>query len=174
MKGALLGLVINLIAIPARLVILWQCMRQRGYSWWIVTPDDPVSPFGQYEPTVRKVYERFGRRVGDFYWLGWRNVLYGLRHRLKPDDLLPSLDPMTGNLNYWYQSSVAEKEERGRFTVYRIGCYKMLRADWFEWRGRKYAGFFGWKIDRIVDDPYTARREINMEGRPIFSPLRVG
>lgn len=55
------------------------------YPWWMVTPDDPTSPFGQYEPTVREVYEAFGRYWGDVYWLGWRNRNYGISYKYKPD-----------------------------------------------------------------------------------------
>lgn len=55
------------------------------YPWWLVTPDDPVSPFGQYEPTVRKIYEKYGRYIGDVYWLAWRNSGFGYSYKLKPD-----------------------------------------------------------------------------------------
>lgn len=62
------------------------------YPSWMVTPDDPVSPFGSgttkgasNEPTVRKVYAKFGRYIGDVYWLAWRNSGYGLAYAAKPD-----------------------------------------------------------------------------------------
>lgn len=45
----------------------------RGFRW-LETPDDPL-PGGQYEPQVRKVYDRFGFYVGSVYWL-WRNRAY--------------------------------------------------------------------------------------------------
>jgi hypothetical protein len=54
------------------------------YPWWALTPDDPTSPFGQYEPTVREVYEAFGRYVGDVYWLAWRNSGFGYAYSQKP------------------------------------------------------------------------------------------
>jgi hypothetical protein len=70
------------------------CVPFGRYPWWMVTPDDPVSPFGSgttpgasREPTQMAVYERFGRAVGDFVWLGWRNSGYGIAYWLKPDFL---------------------------------------------------------------------------------------
>ena len=62
------------------------------YPWWMLTPDDPVSPFGSgttptasTEHTQMKIYERFGRYIGDVVWLGWRNSGYGYAYSLKPE-----------------------------------------------------------------------------------------
>lgn len=62
------------------------------YPWWMVTPDDPVSPFGSgtsptssTEPTQMGIYKRFGRYVGDVVWLAWRNSAYGYAYSQKPD-----------------------------------------------------------------------------------------
>jgi hypothetical protein len=62
------------------------------YPPLMVTPDDPVSPFGSgttkgasVEPTQMAIYKRFGRWVGDVIWLGWRNSGYGIAYYLKPD-----------------------------------------------------------------------------------------
>lgn len=43
---------------------------------WMETPDDPL-PGGQYEPTVKRIYDKFGEYVGNVYWL-WRNRAYRL------------------------------------------------------------------------------------------------
>jgi hypothetical protein len=58
----------------------------------MVTPDDPVSPFGSgttktasTEPTQMMIYKRFGRWVGDVVWLAWRNAGYGYAYAQKPD-----------------------------------------------------------------------------------------
>lgn len=45
---------------------------------WLNTPDDPGPSQGMYEPQVLAVYNRFGWYVKTWYWLGWRNQLYGL------------------------------------------------------------------------------------------------
>jgi len=63
-----------------------------NYPWWMITPDDQVSPFGSgttptssTEHSQMKVYELFGRYVGDVVWLGWRNSGYGYAYSQKPD-----------------------------------------------------------------------------------------
>lgn len=135
----------------------------------MLTPDDLVSPFGQYEATVRKVYERWGRRVGDFYWLGLRNVMYGLRYRFKPLMLYPRID-VTGVLNYAHLHPSAKRIVCGRVTKYQIDNYKM-------WTIKLPLGFgikAGWKIDQMIYDPYTERKPVNMDARPIFSIRRLG
>lgn len=62
------------------------------YPPLMLTPDDPVSPFGSgttpgasREPTQMAVYRRFGRYIGDVVWLAWRNGGYGIAYWLKPD-----------------------------------------------------------------------------------------
>lgn len=62
------------------------------YPSWMVTPDDPVSPFGSgtsktspTEPTQMAIYRRYGRYIGDVIWLGWRNSGYGYAYTQKPD-----------------------------------------------------------------------------------------
>jgi hypothetical protein len=61
------------------------------YPPLMLTPDDPVSPFGSgttkgssVEPSQMAVYRRFGRYVGDVVWLAWRNGGYGVAYHLKP------------------------------------------------------------------------------------------
>lgn len=46
---------------------------------WMETPDDPL-PGGQYEPTVKRIYDKFGEYIGNVYWL-WRNRAYRLSRR---------------------------------------------------------------------------------------------
>lgn len=72
---------LDLLALP--LVMIFAIRGK--YPWWMVTPDDPESPFGSYEPTVCEIYEAFGRWAGDVYWLGWRNRMYGVSYHFKPD-----------------------------------------------------------------------------------------
>lgn len=44
---------------------------------WVETPDEHL-PGGMYEPTVAKLYKRFGWFITSWYWLGLRNVGQGL------------------------------------------------------------------------------------------------
>ncbi len=96
------------------------------YPRWFVTPDDPTSPFGLYEPAVRRAYYgtdqlrfifRDGRAVvvdlegspllpglfrrwwGDFYWLGLRNRMYGFVYSCKPKRLMPAVE---GNMDAYH------------------------------------------------------------------------
>ena len=46
---------------------------------WMETPDDPL-PGGTYEPTVARIYERWGFYWGSVYWL-MRNRAYRLARR---------------------------------------------------------------------------------------------
>lgn len=73
-----------------RLLVPLYAIRGR-YPWWMLTPDDPVSPFGSgTTPTASRegsqmaVYRRLGRYAGDVVWLAWRNCGYGLNYTLKP------------------------------------------------------------------------------------------
>jgi hypothetical protein len=48
-------------------------------SWlnWFSTPDERL-PGGLYEPTVAEMYNKHGRFITSWYWLGTRNCLMGL------------------------------------------------------------------------------------------------
>lgn len=180
MHGALLGFLMDFMLRPlATPVVFVYAMLQLRYPWWMITPDDLPSHgphFGYYEATVRKVYERFGKRIGDFYWLGWRNVLYGLRYRLKPAFLMPQPDPIRGGIyNYAHLyygvdqktlTPLCERIRKGRAVMYRVGKFRCVKVNYFTFRGSRYGGIFGWKIDSIVDDPFTSRTLVNMEARP--------
>ena len=45
---------------------------------WLQTNDERL-PGGLHEPTVLRVYERFGRVICSWYWIGLRNRAHGLR-----------------------------------------------------------------------------------------------
>lgn len=77
-----------------------------------------------------------------------------------------------GELNYAYLWPIMERIRKGRLVKYRIGKFICWKITYFNWRGRKYGGIFGWKIDSLVDDPFTPRKFINMEGRPTFAIIR--
>jgi len=79
------------VGLAAKFLVPFYAIRGK-YPWWMVTPDDPVSPFGSgttpgasTEKSQMRLYEKFGRYVGDVVWLGWRNSAYGYAYSQKPD-----------------------------------------------------------------------------------------
>ena len=159
MLGAFLGLLL-LALTPLNLIAVLVAARRARYPWWMVTPDDPVSPFGQYEATVRSVYARFGRYVGDLYWLGLRNSLYGLRYALKPARFKGVTD---------YTVFARHITSRGRLTIF---CVEGLRL--YQYRVGGFELLAGWMVRGAALDPYTPRQPVNMEFRPVFSLRRAG
>lgn len=140
----------------AMLAVVVSCAFHGHYPWWVITPDDPVSPFGSYEPTVRKVYATFGRFVGDVYWLAFRNVLFGLSYSFKPTALFPVNDRYEHLKRAWKKTKYGTRFEAAGYVMRRFELSKL----WV---------LVGWKVDSIVLDPSTKRALLNMEGRPIFS-----
>lgn len=43
---------------------------------WMSTPDEDLAG-GMYEPTVKKIYEKFGAYICSVYWIGLRNQAQG-------------------------------------------------------------------------------------------------
>lgn len=46
---------------------------------WLETPDERL-PGGLYEDAHRALYERYGKWLASYVWLGWRNRLHGLAY----------------------------------------------------------------------------------------------
>jgi hypothetical protein len=133
------------------------------YPWWMVTPDDQVSPFGQYEETVRKVYEKYGRWAGDTYWLGVRNRMYGLAYKWK----IPELKGVTD-----YSNLLTHKQrlDYPHFSIQKIDLIlngKIYREHTIQ-LGPVYL-IFGWKLNPVHSDKHIPRKEVNMDARPTFS-----
>ncbi len=152
------------------------------YPKWMLTPDDPVSPFGSgttptasTEPTQMAIYQRFGRYVGDVVWLAWRNSGYGYSYSQKEDWLK---DP-----EIKYENLTVQRLEDGRKTTYRV-----LRPDGTWMQERQYAwGPFRWlagyRVQPIYDGALENRARLakgleraprpgfhpNMDGRPLIS-----
>ena len=159
LRGALIGLLIELLSIPARVLVLVLAIGGR-YPAYLVTPDDPESPFGKYEPTVREVYARFGRYLGDVYWLAWRNVLFGLSYRFKPARFKGLID---------YSGLRRTIDPRGAITMYCVEGYRLLQL-----RVGGLEFLAGWMVRGAALDPLTRRQPVNMEFRPIFSIRKAG
>lgn len=124
------------------------------YPKWLLTPDDTVSPFGQYEPTVKKIYDKFGRYAGDLYWLGFRNTLYGLSYAFKPKHL---------------KSLTTYKKLE--YTIRVHGCLQIIKVGKLyeiTVRGLGLALIWGNRLSPIVTNDGNIRHP-NMDGRPVFS-----
>lgn len=69
---------------------------------WLETPDERL-PGGLYEETVKKVYDKYGKYVCSWYWLGLRNQLMGFAAALgqKTTDYIPE-EP----LGYWERDGI--------------------------------------------------------------------
>lgn len=180
MTGAIIGFLLNLDFVLIPIVAVLTALRI--YPRWMVTPDDPVSPFGLNEPAVQKIYGvaghvmlhdgrwwvdvgfdpgRFRRWLGDFYFLGWRNRGYGIAYYFKPKELYP--DPTT--LNYWHM--LRSESHRGRVSRYEAEGFWMYSIRLFNLMGHPKGIQVGYKVETIVKDPGGRRSYVNMEGRPI-------
>lgn len=164
------------------------------YPKWFITPDDTISPFGLYEPAMRRAYygteappyagigwrHQFGgtsvelfwpkptgwrRWWGDFVWLGLRNRMLGAAYAFKPADLCPE--------NGTYEHLECSVQERGRLTIYRAGRWKMIKIHLCDLFGHPFGIMAGLKVDSICTDRSTPRKACNLEGRPILSIRRL-
>lgn len=52
--------------------------RLPSWASWFETPDDITLPGGLYEPTVYKIYQKYGWFISSWYWLGLRNIAHGV------------------------------------------------------------------------------------------------
>lgn len=135
--------------IPVSIFAIWG-----KYPKWLMTPDDTTSPFGQYEPTVKSIYDKYGRYIGDLYWLGFRNTLYGLSYALKPE----------------YLKSLVSYRALTR-TVRVYGCVQIVTVDrLYEITIRYFGLAFIWgnRLSPIFNNQDNLRHP-NMDGRPVFS-----
>lgn len=164
------------------------------YPWWMVTPDDPVSPFGcgttpgaSTEQMMVDLYARFGRYVGDVVWLGWRNSGYGLAYAAKPDFL------KRPGLRYWtlavkddrspmHESSIADWVYRDNSAV-RTGTLWVQTPDgsWLWETTRKLGPVYvitGYRLSAIAsgyyEDNLRAALGLPMANRPVYHPNMDG
>jgi hypothetical protein len=145
------GFLLFLASLLAYVLVPFYAIKGK-YPWWMVTPDDPVSPFGQYEESIRKAY-KWGRWWGDTRWLT-RNAFYGLKYRFKPDAL-------KGVTDYSNLTTIRHKED----------VYLFLDEVYVE-KNRRFGPFVlitGYRLSPIHNDKNIPRKEINMDGRPVFS-----
>jgi hypothetical protein len=132
------------------------------YPKLFVTPDDPVSPFGQYEPTVRSVYARWGRYAGDVYWLAFRNPLYGLAYLFKPDEFKRMSD-------YSRVAVRLEEGSHGRTITVRVFGFDNAKT---YTEHTLYVGPLAIILGHRLWPVYSNKgvlRHPNMDARPVFS-----
>jgi hypothetical protein len=157
-------LLCELVALAAPLVCL---VYRKG---WFITPDDPVSPHGQYERKMQGIYRRFGRFVNDWWWLGVRNRGYGLRYALKPA-FFKRLTSYEGlQFDHQVNGALTKTTINGtwsewvwQFDRFHVIYGYRLTPIYNEWRNNQFAAP-QWRI------PF---RPVNMDARPIFS-IRAG
>jgi hypothetical protein len=157
------ALLCELVGLLAPLVCLFY---RQG---WFVTPDDPVSPHGQYEPKMCRIRELFGNWVADWWWLGVRNRAYGLRYALKPEyfKTLSSYENLPVS-RYW----------RGPVRVTKVSGFAEYALSL-----KRFHVIYGLRMTPIYneikqnavegDQPKIPFRPVNMDARPIFS-IRSG
>jgi hypothetical protein len=162
---ALFGVVVGLTAPIVCLVY------QRG---WFATPDDPVSPFGcgttpgaSNEPFMRKLYEKCGKWVGDYWWCGWRNRALGLAYELKPDHFvqMTSYDNVVVNKKEYGPLRVIIVDEYREFTL-SLGIAHIIA-------GYRLRPIYDEHLNNKLNNAQIPYRPINMDARPIIS-VRFG
>lgn len=167
MEGSKLILLLKIFLLQlASLVAPVVTLFYRKGIW--LTPDDPVSPYGcgttptgSDEPKMRKIYARYGKFIGDWWWLGIRNSAYGLAYKWKPAEFK--------ELDTYKYLQFGRKE--GKFLrVIKILGYKeyCLKLKWLHI-------LYGYRLRPILGGILEghAYRPINMDARPIFS-IRAG
>jgi hypothetical protein len=155
-----------------------------NYPWWMITPDDQVSPFGSgttktasVEPTQMGIYRLFGRYVGDVVWLGWRNSGYGYSYSQKPEWLK--------NPDIKYETLSITLTERGRKKVFALDQPDGTFLTETQYKFGPFVLLFGYRIEPIYNGCMENRDYIakypqdgrlprpgfhpNMDGRPIIS-----
>ena len=156
------------------------------YPWWLLTPDDKVSPFGSgttpgasTEKSQVAVYtwgtkvggSKFGRWLGDSVWLGWRNRGYGVSYWLKPD---------------WLKRPGIEYHKLNIFQEGNVVWLEQPDGTWLWETTRKVGPFYlltGFRLTPILSGALEDRDRIargeppvprpiyhpNMDARPIIS-----
>lgn len=155
------------------------------YPWWMVTPDDRVPPFGcgttpgaSYERSQVRLYERFGRYVGDVVWLGWRNAGYGLSYWLKPDFLKrPGIRYMDLSVVDQRSPAVGWDAETGVELLPGVGTVYVSCPDgsWLWETTRKFGPLYvitGYRLSAIAAGRAEDRARIAAGMLPIPRPAR--
>lgn len=155
MNGILKALYCELVALTAPVVCLFY---RRG---WFLTPDDQVSPFGSYEPAMVRIYAKYGKFFGDWWWLGVRNRAYGLAYAMKPQHFK---DLTT------YANCAVTVEQKGLLRTITVDGF----SEYMVSLGLVHI-LAGYRLRPVADEAQRNApcRAINMDARPILS-VRFG
>lgn len=76
------------------------------WLYWLSTPDERL-PGGLYEPAHKAVFDKWGKVVASWYWLGVRNRMMGLGHSLgiPATEYIPDKRGMYRNGDIWQYSA---------------------------------------------------------------------
>lgn len=145
--------------LPTLLCVLAERALGVRMPWWMDTPDDAESPRGMSEPRVRRIHRRFGPVASDWYWLAWRNPLFGLAYARKPARYKGLKSYRGLEAKQWYEGSTRVTVVDGMVErIYKLGPIGILT-------GHRVGPVFG-SIqnvpDRVIANP-------NMDFRPILS-----
>lgn len=108
--------------------------RLPSWARWFETPDDITLPGGLYEPTVYKIYQKYGWFISSWLWLGLRNICHSVM---------------------WNQGHEVFSFERKEI-VKIIGPFKLIYGykvvqDWYELKTKYRDGKVGlWAVPRIT------------------------
>jgi hypothetical protein len=146
---------------------------------WFNTPDDPVSPRGQYEPFMQKLQAKVGPWWSDWWWLGVRNKAYGFSYAMKPaifkglhyssipPGMLTSAVKWSGPFLCRIIDMLGYSEKTCTLVVYGFPVVTLI---------------YGYRLRPILDEVLrnagrstwdVPHRQINMDARPILS-IRFG
>jgi hypothetical protein len=76
-----------------------------NWLYWLSTPDERL-PGGLYEPAHKEVFDKWGKWVASWYWLGVRNRMMGLGHSLgiQATEYIPDQRGFYRNGDVWQYS----------------------------------------------------------------------
>jgi hypothetical protein len=143
---ALVNLAMHFIApllVPIALLFAQRGRYRTKLPWifnWLETPDEWL-PGDRTIPAVRDIYDKWGWFICSWYWLGFRNVAFGISWQFGK--------PAT---NYLAVLTEEEQKARGVFEHrYKVGFIELLVGyaiykDWYS--TRTVVGF--WAVPRIT------------------------
>jgi len=111
-----------------------------GWLDWLSTPDERL-PGGMYEPQVRAVYERFGRYVCSWYWLGIRNRIL--------------------TLSTWVGKRVTDKHVVG------LGFWEGDGIWWYAKQLGPFKFVTGYQTYKVLDGTFWAAPTFTLKYRPV-------
>lgn len=120
--------------------------RLPSWARWFETPDDITLPGGLYEPTVYKIYQKYGWFISSWYWISLRNVAHGVMWN-QGHEIDMHINAM---------SSIDMQRNKVFNEVKKIGPFKLIYGyksvnDWYELKTNYKNGWVGlWAVPRVT------------------------